>query len=87
MDHQQVFTLVAVETTFAEVFARLVVQQSVEVLQPGVVEFVSRLLAEVMYNDIFVPRKYADGYSVFDFWNLGDWCRDICFCKFQAIIY
>ena len=88
MGLQQVFTSVATKTALAKVLALLVlaliVEEAVEVLDPGVVKFAGHfnqqqvdpwyllwLLAEAMDSDALVPAKYIEG-QVTLLLNFGD---------------
>ena len=86
---QQIFPCVAVQAALAEVLALLVlaliVEEVVEVLNPGVVKFAGLfnryllwLLVKAVDSDALVPTKYADGFikQFFGFWYLRDgrWC-------------
>ena len=88
---QQILPCVAVQAALAEVLALLVlaliVEEAVEVLNPGVVKFAGLfnqqhvypryllwLLAKAVDSDALVPTKYVDGFikQLFEFWNLRD---------------
>ena len=91
MGFQQILTCVAVQAALADVLAPLVlaliVEEAVEVLDPGVVKFaglfnqqyivpsnIQRLVAIIVNFYAAVPAKYIDGFikQFFEFWNLRD---------------
>ena len=93
MSFQQVFPGIAMETALTEVFSlqmlSLVIEEAVEVLDPGVVELTRFLnqqqidpgllfwmLAEVVYDHPLVPAEYVDGKVVLAL-HLAD-LRDGC---------
>ena len=93
MSFQQILARVPMKASYAEVFAlpmlALVIEEAVEVLDPGVVElarFLNQqhidpglhfwLLAEVVYDHPLVPTEYVDGKVVLAL-HLAD-LRDGC---------
>ena len=102
---QQILPCVAMQAALAEVLAlfvlALIVEEAVEVLDPGVVKFAGLfnqlhvdpryllwLLAKAVDSDALVPTKYVNGQVIqlLHFWDLRDGCGGIDPLKVQTIL-